>query len=590
MLLRAEPVWGVAALFQPGFARIFSTVCGIGAQGHSAKRPSRSRRVATRAIPLAIVGVAALAAGLYVAGAPARGQRAIVRAYAHDWGHDDYSAMWELLSPGSQRRIGRAEFAAELSDAEQTATARFLRPLQLLSIRTRIARVSFLVGTQLFGRLHEALEIPLIGTGGGTRIVFNSSLLFPGLRLGELLSRRTLVGRRGTLLAADGQVLAAGSSLRTPIPAVAGQIAGTLGPIPAAQATMYAQDGYPPTARVGVDGLEQVFQRRLAGRLGGELLAGTRVLARAAPGHGATVRTSIVPSLERDVTAALGGRYGGITVMNPRTGAVEAAAGIAWGDIQPPGSTFKIITASAALTAGIATPSTVYPYESHVVLDGFRMQNAAGEVCGGTLTNAFATSCDTTFAPLGAQLGGPRLVAMAERFGFDRPTGIAGAVESTIPPADAIGGPLAVGASAIGQGRVQASTLEMADAAATIADGGRRPLPTLLYGSRPRFVRATSARVAAEVQAMMEAVVAYGTGTPAQIPGIAVAGKTGTAELRDTAGKRNATRFTDAWFVAYAPVGHPRVAVCALFPNQGYGAAAAAPAVRQVIEDALARG
>ena len=86
---------------------------------------------------------------------------------------------------------------------------------------------------------------------------------------------------------------------------------------------------------------------------------------------------------------------------------------------------------------------------------------------------------------------------------------------------------------------------------------------------------------------MMEAVVAYGTGVPAQIPGIRMAGKTGTAELRNTAGKTNAAKFTDSWFVAYAPVGDPKIVVSALFPNQGYGATTAAPAVRQVIADAL---
>jgi cell division protein FtsI/penicillin-binding protein 2 len=301
----------------------------------------------------------------------------------------------------------------------------------------------------------------------------------------------------------------------------------------------------------------------------------------------ATVRTTIDPALEEDVLAALDGRYGGITVMDPRTGAIEAAAGIAWGDVQPPGSTFKIVTATAALSAGIATPSTTYPYESSVMLDGFKMQNAAGEACGGTLTNAFANSCDTTFAPLGARIGADKLVAMAERFGFDRPTGIAGALRSTIPMADAIGGPLSVGASAIGQGRVQTSTLGMADVAATIADGGRRPRPTLMYRARPRFVRVTTPKIAGEVQSMMEAVVSYGTGTSAQISGVTVAGKTGTAELRDTAGKQNAAKYTDSWFVAYAPAGNPKVVVCALFPDQGYGAETAAPAVRQVIEDAL---
>jgi beta-lactamase class D len=534
-----------------------------------------------------VITVAAIGTGIYLLGSSGRDERAIVRSYATDWAHNDYAAMWSALTPASRHLISRAEFAAELSDAEQTATVSSLQPSKSLSIHGETADIGFVVRTHVFGRLNELLEVPLSGSGGSTQIVFNTSLLFPGLKLGELLSRRTVIGKRGTVLAANGEVLAAGRKLTSQDPQVSEQIAGRIGAIPEGQATLYAQEGYPPTARVGVDGLEEIFQRRLAGRLGGQLLAGTRVLARAKPGHGATVRSTIVPALEDDAVAALGGKYGGITVMNPKTGAIEAAAGIAFSDVQPPGSTFKIVTAAAALTARITTPSTVYPYESSIVLDGFKMQNAGGEACGGTLTDAFANSCDTTFAPLGAQLGAQKLVAMAVRFGFDRPTRLAGALESTIPAAGQIGSPVAVGASAIGQGLVQASTLEMADVAATIADSGRRPLPTMLDGARPRFARVTSAKVAGEVQGMMEAVVAYGTGTPAQIPGITVAGKTGTAELKDTAGKKNEAKATDAWFVAYAPVGDPKVVVAALFPNQGYGADTAAPAVRQMIEDAL---
>ncbi|HEX3804579.1 MAG TPA: penicillin-binding transpeptidase domain-containing protein [Solirubrobacteraceae bacterium] len=541
----------------------------------------------TRTVPLVVVVGGVVAFGIYEAGTSGRDERAIVRRYVAAWADGHYQTMWDALSEPSQTRVSETEFAAELQGAGATATVSSLRPLRLLSIHGGEARVSFVVHTHVFGRLHEVLQMPLTGSGGGTTVVFNTSLLFPGLQPNELLSRKTLIGRRGSLLAADGQPLAQGSSLATPIPQVAGAIVGTLGVIPADQATTYAEDGYPLNAKVGVDGLEEIFQRKLTGKLGGELLAGDRVLATATPGHGATVRTTIDPSLEQDAIDALGGNYGGITVMNPRTGAIEAAAGIAFTALQPPGSTFKIVTATGALAAGISTPSTDYPYESSVELDGFKMQNAGGEVCGGTLTNAFAESCDTTFAPLGAQLGATRLVSMAERFGFDKPTGIASALESTIPSSEEIGGSLSVGASAIGQGLVQASTLEMADVAAAIADSGRRPAPTMVYGQRPRFVRVTTPKIAGEVQGMMEAVVSYGTGTPAQIPGITVAGKTGTAELKNTAGKKNDAKDTDAWFVGYAPVGDPKVVVCALFPNQGYGADTAAPAVKAVIEAAL---
>jgi penicillin-binding protein A len=104
----------------------------------------------------------------------------------------------------------------------------------------------------------------------------------------------------------------------------------------------------------------------------------------------------------------------------------------------------------------------------------------------------------------------------------------------------------------------------------------------------PRFVAVTSGRVAGLVQRMMVAVVEFGTGVSAQIPGVTVAGKTGTAELRNTTvpGNSGASN-TDAWFVGYAPVGTPRIVVGALFPNQGAGGAAAAPPVHDVLEAAL---
>ena len=192
------------------------------------------------------------------------------------------------------------------------------------------------------------------------------------------------------------------------------------------------------------------------------------------------------------------------------------------------------------------------------------------------------------FAPLGLEVGARRLVGMAQRFGFNHTPGVAGALESTIPSAATIGDGVAVGSSAIGQGEVQASTLEMADVGATIADHGRRPLPALAYGARPRFTQVTTAKIAGEVQQMMEAVVEYGTGTSAQLPGVQVAGKTGTAELANTANQANNKAETDAWFVGYAPAGAARVVASALFPAAGYGAQTAAPAVAQALSAALA--
>ena len=115
----------------------------------------------------------------------------------------------------------------------------------------------------------------------------------------------------------------------------------------------------------------------------------------------------------------------------------------------------KIITATGALQAGITTLSTTYPIQTSATIDGYTLQNAGGEACGGTLLNAFAVSCNSVFAPLGVKLGAARLVRIAERFGFDQPPSIPGAAESLIPSASSIGDDLAVGSSAIGQGLVQ---------------------------------------------------------------------------------------------------------------------------------------
>ena len=230
------------------------------------------------------------------------------------------------------------------------------------------------------------------------------------------------------------------------------------------------------------------------------------------------------------------------------------------------------------------TLHSTFPVQTGATIDGYTLHNANGEACGGTLLNAFAVSCNSVFAPLGAKLGAGPLVATAERFGFNQPSSIPGAAESTIPTAARIGDALAVGSSAIGQGLVQTTPLEMTDVAATIAMGGRRPIPTLLADQRPRFIRVTSPHVAHEVQQMMEAVVEFGTGTAAQISGVVVAGKTGTAEIQtQTNPNVSNPKNTDAWFVGYAPAGHPKVAGGALFPDQGAGGTAAAPAVRQVL-------
>jgi penicillin-binding protein A len=538
-------------------------------------------------VPLAILAAAAVVVVLVMRAGPGRAERALVRTYVRDWAAGDYRGMYSLLDPVSQRQMSEARFAAAYRHDATVATLEKLVPDRVGSRRGEFIPVAMVVQTRLFGTLNETLEVPLDGSGSDATVRYESALLFPGLAGHERLGRRMSLPPRATLFAADGTPLAQGPGRTSPIPTVAEQITGMLGPIPADQAAAYAAEGYPANAQVGQDGLELVFQSQLAGTPGGMLLAGRRVLAHVASKAGRDVKTTIDPAMETAAIQALGGSYGGMIAMDPRTGAILAAAGIAYSDPQPPGSTMKIITSTAALQAGIVKLSTVFPYSTQATLDGYTLHNASDEDCGGTLLNSFAVSCNSVFAPLGAQLGGKRLLATADRFGFNQAPAIAGAAESSIPPAS-LNSDLEVGSSAIGQGQVLATPLEMADAAATIAMGGRRPIPTLLANQPPRFARVTSGHVAGQVQQMMVAVVDFGTGTSAEIPGVTVAGKTGTAELATTSTSTgqsvaNANQLTDAWFVGYAPVGHPRIVAGALFPNQGAGGATAAPAVRQVL-------
>jgi cell division protein FtsI/penicillin-binding protein 2 len=551
----------------------------------------RRKRLATRAAPVVVVAAVAFVAGVIAGAAPRLAERHLVQHYVSAWERGDYTRMYALLDPASRARISLAQFVAAYRADANTATSTKI-------VATRVGNrvgdqvpVRVRVDTRAFGILRQTLHVPLVGSGSGARVKFSGELLFPGLGPGERLSRQVALPPRADLLASDGTPLAHGPQRTSSIPDVAGQVVGTLGPIPAGDAARYSALGYPANAEVGLSGLELAFQNRLAGHPGGLLFAGRRVLAASPPVAARTVRTTINPTIERAAVSAIAGRYAGIVAMDPRTGGLLALAGVAYSELQPPGSTMKIITATGALEAGIVKLTDTFPIATEADVGGYILHNANGEACGGTFLNAFAVSCNSVFAPLGVKLGGARLVNVAERFGFNKPTPIPGAAVSEIPSAATIGSDTDVGASAIGQGQVQSTALGMTDVGATIAMGGRRPIPTLSAHARPRFVHVTSRHIARLVQEMMVAVVQYGTGTAAQIPGVNVAGKTGTAELRNTEDPNdpnaNSPKNTDAWFVGYAPVGRPRVVVGALFPQQGAGGATAAPAVHDVLTAAL---
>jgi peptidoglycan glycosyltransferase len=533
--------------------------------------------------------VLAFAAGVVYATGPGRQERAVVTRYVTDWEHGDFLKMYALLDPSSQAAITESQFAAAYVTSSNTATATSFTALRVGDDNGHSILVRMRVATRVFGTLHETLTVPFSGSGSGARVHWAPSLTFPGLQAGDQLTRRTRLAPRASILADDGTPLAEGRDRGSPIPSVAAEIVGTLGAIPAATAPSYAANGYPPHTKVGQNGLELVFQQQLAGTPGGTLRAGRRVLAHTKPVPGKTAHSTIDPTIEQATIDAIGSSYAGIVAMDPKTGALLGLAGIAYSDIQPPGSTMKIITASAALQAHLVTLGTEFPVQTEADIDGYELQNSNGEACGGTLLASFANSCNSVFAPLGVTVGAKRLVRMAQRFGFDQPSTIPGALPSQIPSAATIGSALSVGSSAIGQGMVEASPLEMTDVAATIADHGKRPIPTLAAGQKTKFVHVVSRHVASEVQQMMIAVVESGTGYPAAIPGVTVAGKTGTAELRNTTTTPNgdSAANTDAWFVGYAPAQAPRIVAGALYPSAGFGAQTAAPAVRAVLIAAL---
>ncbi|HEX7609442.1 MAG TPA: penicillin-binding transpeptidase domain-containing protein [Solirubrobacteraceae bacterium] len=573
---------------------------------------------------LALAAVAFVAGAIVGAQSGTSAETSLAASYTRAWTRGDYAAMYANLDAASRRAVSAGDFAADYEQALRTATASGMR----IAGNARegaggVVIVPVKVSTRLFGELSLDYAIKVSEAGGeGARVAWSRSLVFPGLRAGEQLTRTTTLPRRAPLLARDGSVLAGGTpgtgegqtteaTRSSPLGEAANAVIGTIGAIPAGRRAALEAQGVPAQAVVGLSGMELALDERLRGTPGGELLAGSRALAAATSRPAPAVRTSISPGLQRAAVAALGGQYGGIVAIAPSTGQVLAVAGIGLDGLQPPGSTFKIITLTGVLQAGIANPHTVFPYATSATLDGVQLHNANGEECGGTLENAFAVSCNSVFSPLGVKLGSARLVETAEHFGFNQETGIAGAPKSTLPPASQIQGELDIGSTAIGQGQVLATPLQMATVATTIADGGRRPVPTFLAAAHARYAgHATSSSVARTVRRLMIGVVRSGTGTAAAIPGVTVAGKTGTAELKaactasSSSGEASSgeapketcpsgeseSSNTDAWFAAFAPALHPRIAVCVMLVKDGAGGATAAPVARQVIEAALQAG
>jgi penicillin-binding protein A len=487
-------------------------------------------------------------------------RRDAAESFAASWVRRDPAGMWLMLDKRSRAAYPRARFERLVRSAESQATVERVRIGRVGEERDGRFGLPVAMPTRIFGTLRGTVPISVHDEDGAARIAWAPHLRLPGLRTGEQV-RRIVLARptRAQVLGADGRPLGAN-------PATA------------------AIAGRAPSGEDRGTGLERLYDERLAGRPGAQLRFGDRVVVTVKRRRGRSVHATIRPGLQRAAAAALGGKLGGVAVVRPRDGSVLALAGLAVSAPQPPGSTFKIVTLSGALAAGVATPSSSYPVRTSATLSGVRLRNAGGESCGGSLTQSFIDSCNSVFAPLGAKLGAKRLVRMAEAFGFNERPRVPDAKASTIPPAGKLTDSLAVGASAIGQDRDLATPLQMAVIGATIAERGRRARPRIVRNDKVLRRRVVSARVAGQVREMMLGVVRSGTGTAAAIPGVQVAGKTGTAELRP-----NSTdpKDADAWFVAFAPAAKPQVAVAVMLVGAGFGGKAAAPIARRVLQAAL---
>ena len=429
------------------------------------------------------------------------------------------------------------------------------------------------------------------------------------------LNVRTLLDelhvKRGQILAADGTVLAKS------VPAARGTWSRTY-----PQGSLFAQPvGFSIAAKGEAAGLEESAGSDLRGVQTGL----SSIFGQLSPRPvGDDVHTTLDPNGQRAAQQALAGRAGSVVALDPSTGAVKVMySNPGYDDNNPPakssttdttfnratqgayapGSTFKVVTAAAAIDSGTYTPDSVINGNSPILVSGVPLANDGNKSWGPqTLTTAMTYSINTIFAQVAEHVGRPTMTEYMKRFGFyskpplDYPpfeTNTSKPVDPRghqYPPASRIG---------IGEGGLQVTPLQMAMVAATIANGGTLMTPHLIdrvVDQDGRTVKTTNPSVyshvmkpstAAEVTKMMEKVVEEGTGTAVQLGGISVAGKTGTAQIG-----ANGSNLTQPAFVAFAPADHPKIAIAVNvdLSNGGFGGTVAAPIAKAVLQALLANG
>jgi penicillin-binding protein A len=443
----------------------------------------------------------------------------------------------------------------------------------------------------------------------------------------ETLNRRPLLEQqqvpRGTILASDGTKLAVNRRIGTRQTRRYYRSYPTGGLFGAAIGYSFVSSGD--------SGLEKSYNDELSGASDKQLSSFIDQLG-GGPKEGDDLRTTLDPNAQREALAGLAGRAGAVVALEPQTGRVRVMANVpgfnpnevpqqlkrlnkgqggsllnrATQAQYPPGSTMKVVTSAAALDSGLYKPDSFISGRDGVVISGVPLHNYGGENFGSiSLTDALTNSVNTVFGQIGEKLGKSTMLKYMRRFGFQRQlpvdlpssqVAIAGVLKPPRPLS--AGDTWDVGRVAIGQEpHLFVTPLQMAMVAAAVGNKGVmmrpllgdkviRPDGRLRTSIRPREQSVVmSESAASDLAGMMTNVVKSGTGTGGALSGIQVAGKTGTAD--------NPKGGNYAWFIAFAPVQDPKVAVAVVVEqtNQSQtGGEVAAPIAARVMRAVLGHG
>jgi len=495
-----------------------------------------------------------------------------------------YLSAWERGDPARMQRFvtsPRGELASAYAQAFEGLSVRRARfEVGRVNVDGDRGQASFSARLQLagLGPWEYRGRLPLERDGSRWLVAWSPAAFHPELRPALRLVATRVVPARAPILGVDG----------SPLDGRGLDVADVVGSVGAADAAEAAElgPGYEAGDPIGRSGLQATFEAQLAGKPSGavELQNSSGQVEQTLhrfPGQApAPVQTTLDPAIQSAAQQALTDTTLPAAVVAIDTGgAVRAVVSRPVGGFPrallgkyPPGSTFKIVTTTAALDAGV-TPQDVIDCPPSVTVDGKVFVNAEGGALGPIpLTTAFARSCNTAFVNIATGLTDDQLMSAAATYGFDAEPGLGvPSFGGSFPPPS---GPVEHAASALGQGRVEASPLQMASVPAAVAGGAWRP-PYLLADAAPDESHALDPTVAASLRQMMGLVVSEGTGSAAALPGSPVHGKTGTAEFGSATPPQ-----THAWFIGF----RDDLAFAVLVEDGGFGGEVAAPIAARFLE------